>query len=87
MVKAHDSENNMAERQVTVTVTGMDDTTTTPGDSLIDEYDTDNSDSIERPEVIRAIQDYFQQPVGTVLDRPSVIKVIQRYFADLSGGN
>ena len=87
MVKARDSEDNMAERQVTVTVTGMDDTTPTPGDSLIDEYDTDNSDSIERPEVIRAIQDYFQQPVGTVLDRPSVIKVIQRYFADLSGGN
>ena len=86
-VKARDSENNMAERQVTVTVTGMDDTTPTPGDSLMDDYDADDSGSIERPEVIRAIQDYFQQPVGTVLDRPSVIKVIQRYFADLSGGN
>ena len=38
-VKARDSEEHMAERQVTVTVTGMDDTTPTPGDSLIDRYD------------------------------------------------
>ena len=57
-VKARDSEENMAERRVTVTVTGMDDTTPTPGDSLMDRYDTDNSGRIDKDELSNAIFDY-----------------------------
>ena len=74
MVKARDSGGNMAERQVTVTVTGMDDTTPTPGGSVLAEYDADDSGRIERSEVLTAIGDLVFQ--RTNIQRDDVLSII-----------
>ena len=78
-VKARDSENNMAERQVTVTVTGMDDTTPTPGDSLMDRYDTSPRDGeLSLEEVFDGIDEYFDQTGPITLQE--VNDLVDLYF-------
>ena len=78
-VKARDSENNMAERQVTVTVTGMGDTTPTPGDSLMDRYDTSPRDGeLSLEEVFDGIDEYFDQTGPITLQE--VNDLVDLYF-------
>ena len=77
-VKARDSD-NMAERQVTVTVTGMDDTTPTPGDSLMDRYDTSPRDGeLSLEEVFVGIDEYFDETGPITLQE--VNDLVDLYF-------
>ena len=77
-VKARDSEGNMAERQVTVTVTGMDDTTPTPGDSLMDRYDRNSDGEISLEEVFFGIDEYFDETGPITLQE--VNDLVDLYF-------
>ena len=62
--------------EVAVTVTDMDEETPGAFDPL--SYDADDSGTIERPEVIQAIRDYF----ADMIDRDDVIAVIRAYFGN-----
>ncbi len=70
--------NGGATLDVTVTVTNdpSDDTPTTTFNPL--DYDANGNGSIDRPEVITAIRDYFDDQ----LTRANVVAVIQAYFAN-----
>ncbi len=70
--------NGGATLDVTVTVTNdpSDDATNGAFDPL--SYDADDSGAIERPEVIQAIRDYFDD----MIDRDDVILVIRAYFGN-----
>ena len=83
-VKATDSDDNMAMREVTVTVTEMDDepTVPTPGDgSLMDRYDDDDNGKIDLSEARTAVGHYFAQP--PTLTEAEVRQVVGLYFEGL----
>ena len=60
---------------VTVRVTDESDTTST---DLLDRYDANNNDRIDRSEVITGINDYFEN--RGIITRAQVIELINLYF-------
>ncbi len=79
VVTANDGENAPAVRHVTVTVTDVDETST--GDPLLDRWDANRNGKIDRSEVIRAINAYFDGGLQAG-DRAVVIQLMERYFQD-----
>ena len=81
-LNATDSERNMATRNVVVTVTDVEDTTTPViGGTLLDRFDTDPdgvSGEIDKSEVIMAINDYLDDIGGVT--KKDVIDVINLYL-------
>ena len=71
---------NTAERGVTVTVTDVEELGC--GDALIDRYDADGNCTIQKPEVIKAIGDYFKTPPEAT--KAEVIRLIGLYFEALA---
>ncbi len=79
VVTANDGENDPAVRHVTVTVTDVDETST--GDPLLDRWDANRNGKIDRSEVTRAINAYFDGGLQAG-DRAVVIQLMERYFQD-----
>ena len=61
---------------VLIRVTDVDEMT--PEGSLLDRYDTNDNDRIDKNEVLTAISDYFNQVGG--LTKPEVLEIIRLYF-------
>ena len=62
---------------VTIRVTDVDDTDgTLPGDSLLDEYDVNDNDRIDRSEIVTAIGDF----IGGQLTRGQMVDIITLYL-------
>ena len=74
-VKASDGA-DMDTLEVTITVTDVSEMV--PEMSLLDRYDTDGNDQIDKSEVLTAISDYFNQVGG--LTKPEVLEIIRLYF-------
>ena len=77
-VNANDGE-NMAMKAVTITVTDVDDTTS-PGGTLLDRYDADDNGSIQKGEMIAAINDYLFGTGATAITKGQMIEVINLYL-------
>ena len=78
-VTANDGQNDPAVRAVIVTVTDIDDTSA--GDALLDEWDDNRNGKIDRTEVVRAINAYFNGGLQPS-DRAVVIQLMERHFQD-----
>ena len=78
-VKASDGTNRDT-LSVTITVTDVDEATT-PADPLLDRYDANDNDEIERSEVFAAINDYLDGDAGAPT-RADVFKLIDLYLGD-----
>ena len=76
-VNANDGE-NIAVREVTVTVTDVDEAGT--GDALVDRYDANSNGKIDRDEVLDAIDDFFESTVT----RDEVLDLIDKFFEGLA---
>ena len=79
MVTANDGKNDPAVRSVTVAVTDVDETST--GDPLLDKWDANGNGKIDRPEVVGAINSYFDGGLQAS-DRAVIIQLMERYFKD-----
>ena len=81
-LNARDREPNTATRNVVVTVTDVDEGTTTPviGGTLLDRSDTNTNGQIEKSEVIRAFQEYVSS--SGQIDKSEIIEVFQKYIRD-----
>ena len=74
-----DDGTNQASRDVTVTVTDVDDEPVTPEPgTLLERYDADKSGTIDKGEVIEAINDYLDSVEG--VSKKDVIDVINLYL-------
>ena len=78
-VKASDGTNE-DRWDVTVTVTNVDEDVD-PADPLVDRYDANDNDEIERSEVFAAIDDYLDGDAGAP-SRADVFKLIELYLGD-----
>ena len=78
-VKASDGTNEDT-LDVTVTVTDVDEDVD-PADPLVDRYDANDNDEIERSEVFAAIDDYLDGDAGAP-SRADVFKLIELYLGD-----
>ena len=68
------------EAVVTVTVANLDDDEGT-GDDLVDRYDTNNSGTIDKDEVLSAITDYlFPTGQGAITSKEDVLRLITLYL-------
>ena len=72
-VTATDTSNESDTITVTITVTDVDEMVV--GDTLVARYDADNSGMIERPEVLKAINDHLFEG-DEVITRPEVLRLI-----------
>ena len=75
-VNASDGTYMATPHQVTIMVTDVSEMV--PEMSLLDRYDTDGNDQIDKSEVLTAISDYFNQVGG--LTKPEVLEIIRLYF-------
>ena len=69
---------NMDTQDVTVTVTDVDEATV--GDTLVDRYDTNNNGTIEKSEVLKAINDYLFGEGDEAISKTDVLKLINIYL-------
>ena len=76
-VTASDSGGLSDSIDVTITVTDVDDMVT--GETLLDRYDDNDNDQIDKDEVFRAIDDYFDYPDR--LTKEEVFEIVDLYFA------
>ena len=76
-VEANDGTND-ASRDVTVTVTNVDESA--PAGSLLERYDTDVSGDIDKDEAIAAINDYLFGTGDDAITQDQVIEVINLYL-------
>ena len=77
-LNARDSEPNIATRDVVVTVTDVDDMVT--GDALVDKYDTNNNDMIDKDEMFKAINDRLFGEGTDAISKEDMIDVINLYL-------
>ncbi len=76
-VTANDGTNTVM-RDVTVTVTDVEEQGT--GDALVDRYDANTNGAIERPELIRGIEDFLFGTGNQALSRPELIRLIEVFL-------
>ena len=76
-LKAVDSENNMDTHDVVVTVTDVEES----AETLLDRYDENNNDKIDRDEVLNAIDGFFASP--RTATREEVLDLIDLFFEGL----
>ena len=76
-VEANDGTNT-ATKAVTVTVTDVDEMV--PGDALVDRYDANSNGTIDKVEVITAINDYLFSEGDEAISKPEVIRLINLYL-------
>ena len=79
-VTASDSGGLSDSIDVTITVTDVDEDVAPP-DPLVDKYDVNENDEIERSEVFAAINDYLDRGAGAPT-RADVFKLIDLYLGD-----
>ena len=70
---------NMDTQAVTVTVTDVDEAVTS-GDSLVDRYDANNDGTIEKSEVLKAINDYLFGEGDEAISKTEVLRLINIYL-------
>ena len=78
-VEADDGTTNMDTQDVTVTVTDVDDAVTS-GDSLVDRYDANHDGTIEKSEVLKAINDYLFGEGDEAISKTDVLRLINIYL-------
>ena len=77
-VKADDGT-YMDTHDVTVTVTDVDEDGA-PGGSLLDRYDDNDNDRIDRSEVLDGINDYLFGTEGQAISKAEVLDLIRMYL-------
>ena len=77
-VKADDGT-YMDTHDVTITVTGMDESVVQPGQTLEERYDTDNN-GLDKDEVIAAINDYLFGEGDVAITKDQAIEIINLYL-------
>ena len=78
-VGANDGTTDTDTQDVTVTVTDVDDAVTS-GDSLVDRYDANNDGTIEKSEVLKAINDYLFGEGDEAISKTEVLRLINIYL-------
>ena len=79
-VEANDGTNT-ATKAVTVTVTDVDEMDEmVTGDALVDRYDANSNGTIDKGEVITAINDYLFSEGDETISKPEVIRLINLYI-------
>ena len=71
-----DDGTDMDTHDVTVTVTEVEDDVVTPGDSVVDMYDANNSGRIDKDELVNAVFDYNVE--GT-LEKDQLVELVFSY--------
>ena len=79
-VEAGDSEGNTASRDVIVTVTDVEDDVVDPEQTLVERYDADSSETIDKSEVLKAINDYLFGEGDEAITKPDVLALINLYL-------
>ncbi len=70
----------MNTRNVAVTVTDVDEPVTPKPGTLLERYDANNNDTIEKGEVLKAINDYLFGEGDEAISKPDVLRLINLYL-------
>ncbi len=70
----------MNTRNVAVTVTDVDEPVTPEPGTLLERYDANNNDTIEKGEVLKAINDYLFGEGDEAISKPDVLRLINLYL-------